>query len=161
MQSDKSKEVQLAPGVYITDYRTSSSPQSAQTSSQEVFTEVQIMPGVYMIDYRHPTHLSPDRLSSLVSFGPLTPDQYIQELQRKNLMSEDFLRSEYERIQLSISKLEESNTILAQDPDPEMQQALVENQQIIASSNEKLRRLREFLPGFSDQNQRHEEGIYL
>jgi hypothetical protein len=161
MQSDHPKEVQLAPGVYMTDYRSSSSPQSTEGSSQEVFTEIQLKPGIYMIDYRHPTHLSPDRLSSHVSSGPLTADQYIQELQRMNLMSEDFLRSEYERIQLSISKLEESNLILAQDPDPEMQEALVENQQIIATSQEKLRRLQEFLPGFSDQNQRHEDGIYL
>lgn len=161
MHSEEPKEVQLAPGVYMTDYRSSSTPPSTPPSSQEVFTEVQIKPGIYMIDYRHPTSLSPDRLSSQVPIGPLTPEQYIQELQRKNLMSEDFLRSEYERIQLSISKLEESNLILAQDPDPEMQQALLENQQIIATSQEKLRRLREFLPGFSDQNERHEDGIYL
>lgn len=163
-EEDQPKEIQIAPGVYITDYRASSSSPASNPASQssEVFAEVQISPGIYMIDYRHPTHISPDRLSSSqISQGPLTADQYIQELQRRNLMSEDFLRSEYERIQLSICKLEESNSLLSQESDPECQQAIAENLQVISTSQEKLRRLEQFLPPIPDSNIGNSNGIYL
>lgn len=71
---------------------------------------------------------------------------YVASLRRSGMTTPELLAQEYGRLELSISKLEESNAILAEEgDDPEFQLAIDENRHVIAKQRSMLAKLAELL----------------
>ncbi|CAG9313814.1 unnamed protein product [Blepharisma stoltei] len=108
--------------------------------------EIELFPGIYVTDYRRKQPEEPK---------PLSPDEYIQSLITNNMLDEEILRAEIEKIELTIKQLEKSNEILINDPDEICQEAYRENVGILEKYRDMLERVKK-LAGVREQ-----PGVYI